>query len=237
MKIKEISVFFPAYNEEGNILKTVVSAQRILDKISQNYEIIVIDDGSKDKTAEIVKKLIGQNKKIKLIRHEKNKGYGSALVSGIYASKYEWIVFTDSDGQFDFSEIVRFIDLQKETNSDLVIGFYKNRYVSFSRKLNTFFWQLFIRILFGLRVKSIDCGFKMINKKVIDKIPKLESRRGAFISTELLVKTIKKGFKISELPVTHYSRINGNATGANIKVILESFRDAFRLKRKIANSK
>lgn len=233
MKIKGISVFFPAYNEEKNISKTVVAAQNVLNEIAEKYEILVINDGSKDKTSQIVKNLIKKNKKIKLIQHKQNKGYGSALISGLYAAKYDWIVFTDSDGQFDFSEIVNFISMQEKTNSDLVIGFYKKRKVSFFRKANTLLWQLFVRILFGLKVKSIDCGFKMINKKVIEKIPKLESERGAFISTEFLVKAIKKGFKISEIPVTHFPRKEGEATGANMNVIINSFKDAFRLKKKL----
>lgn len=228
--IREISVFFPAYNEEANIERTVSAAENILEKISENYEIIVVDDGSKDKTAEIAKKLAKKNKKIKLISHITNKGYGAALISGLYNSKYEFIAFTDSDGQFDFSEITNFIDTQKKTNADLVIGFYIKRKVSFLRKLNTFLWELLVRLLFRLKVKDIDCGFKLIRKKVIEKIPKLKSQRGAFISTEFLVKAKIKGFKISELPVHHYPREQGKATGANLNVIINSFKDLFKLK-------
>jgi len=231
--IKEISAFFPAYNEEENIEKTINSAQKILKKLAQNYEIIVVDDGSKDRTREIVKKLAEKNKKIKLISHKENMGYGAALISGFYNSKYEWIVFTDSDGQFDFSEIINFIETQKKTNADLVIGHYIKRRVSFLRKLNTALWEFLIKVLFGFKVRDIDCGFKLIRKKVIEKIPKLESKRGAFISTEFLIKAQSQNFKIVEVPVHHYPRKRGKATGASLKVIVGSFKDLFKLWRKL----
>lgn len=233
MIIKEISIFFPAYNEEANIEKTVTSAQRILKKIAGKFEIIVVDDGSADRTSEIVKKLCSRNKNTRLIQHKINKGYGASLISGLYNSKYEWIAFTDSDGQFDFSEIEKFIDIQKKTNCDIVIGYYLKRQVSFLRKINTFLWRFLIRALFKLRVRDIDCGFKLVKKKVIDEIPKLESQRGAFISTELLVKSKLKGFKIYEVPVHHYPRKKGSATGADFNVIINSFKDLFRLRKKL----
>src|SRR3990170_6739208 len=113
--IKELSVFFPTYNEEKNIKKVVKDAKRILDKIAGKWEIIIVDDGSKDKTGEIAKNLSKVDERIKVVSHKPNRGYGGALKSGYDTSKYEWVAFTDSDGQFDFSEITKFIDKQKET--------------------------------------------------------------------------------------------------------------------------
>jgi len=231
--IPSLSVFFPAYNEEKNISSTVKKAVSILKKIVKNYEILIIDDGSSDKTAEVSKSLAKSNPRIKLIQHKPNKGYGAALISGLYNSKYEWIVFSDADGQFDFSELPKLLEKQKSTRADLVIGQYINRKVSFIRKINTFCWQILIHFLFGLKVKDIDCGFKLISKKVLDKIPVLESQRGAFISTEFLVKAKLAGFKIVEQPVHHYPRVQGKPTGADFKVIINSFKDLFKLRNKV----
>ncbi len=232
-QIEEISVFFPAYNEEANIKETVTKAEKVLNKIAEKYEIIVVDDGSKDNTSKIVKKLSKKNKKIKLIEHEKNKGYGAALISGFKNSKYKWIAFTDSDGQFDFTEIKKFIKTQNKTNADLVVGYYLSRKVSSLRKINTLMWQLVVKTIFGLNVKDIDCGFKLIRKKVIKTVLPLQSQRGAFISTEFLVKAQKNNFKIVEIPVHHYERKQGQPTGADLKVIVSSFIDLFKLWRRL----
>lgn len=228
--IEKISVFFPAYNEEGNIEGVVNKARLVLEKLGlKDWEIIVVNDGSSDKTEEIVKGIFKLDSRVKIISHETNRGYGAALKTGFYSSSYSWIAFTDSDGQFDFSEITNFIEKQKETNADLVIGFYKKRQESKFKIITSKIWEFFIFILFGLRVKDIDCGFKLISKRVIDSIPKLESERGAFISSELLIKAKKKGFKIVEIPVSHFPRKKGKATGRNIRVIIRSFYDLFRL--------
>lgn len=232
--IKELSVFFPCYNEEKNILNTFSKALAIITKITNKYEIILVDDGSKDNTAKILKDIHHQYPQTtKIISHSPNRGYGAAFKSGIYNSKYQWIAFTDSDGQFDFAEIKNFIKVQKKTNSDIVIGYYLNRKVSPTVIITSKIWELIIFILFGLKVRDIDCGFKFINKKVIDTIPKLEAERGAFISSEFLIKSKKSGFKISEIGVKHYPRTEGQATGRHFKVILKSFTDLFRLWFKI----
>lgn len=230
-KLKELSVFFPAYNEEENIRRTVERSRQVLKKYAKKWEIIVVDDGSKDKTAEIIKEMASKDKRIKLVSHKKNRGYGAAVRSGFKNCRYEWMVFTDSDGQFDFSELPSFISTQKKTGADLVIGYYKKRRVSPIRKLNTGFWQFLVRILLGLKVRDIDCGFKLIRKEVIDSM-KLTSERGAFISTEFLVKAQKKGYKIVEIPVTHYAREDGIPTGANFNVIISSFKDLYNFKKK-----
>ncbi len=231
--IPELSVFLPAYNEEAHVKVTTLKVKKILETIASRWEIIIINDGSRDKTAKIATEIADKDKRIKFINHNVNRGYGAALKSGLYNSKYEWIAFIDIDGQFDFSEINKLIEKQKETNADLVIGYYHKRAVPFYRKLNTFAWQIIVNILFGLNVRDIDCGFKLIRKKVLAKIPKLESERGAFISSEFLIKAKKKGFKIVEIGVHHYPRLEGKGTGANLNVIIKSFIDLFKLWRKL----
>jgi glycosyltransferase involved in cell wall biosynthesis len=232
--IDQLSVFFPCYNEEKNIQKTVSKAVLTLKKVAQKWEILLIDDGSKDNTAKVLQKIKKQYpNQIKIITHNPNRGYGGALKSGLYSSKYDWITFTDSDGQFDFSEIAKFIKKQQSTKADLVIGYYLSRKVSKATIITSKIWELIVFILFGLHVTDIDCGFKLISKKVVDSIPKLEAERGAFISSEFLIKAKKSGFKIVEIGVHHYPRLEGAATGRNIKVILKSFSDLFRLWFKI----
>ena len=230
--IDQLSVFFPAYNEEKNIKNTVEKAIKVLNKVAQVWEIIIVNDGSKDKTGVIADELAKADNRIRVIHHSPNRGYGAALKSGFYNSKYPWIVFTDSDGKFNFSQLPNFINKQKETGADLVVGYYIKRAVPFYRKLNTFLWQVVVRVLFNLKVRDIDCGFKLISKSVIDSIPKLESERGAFISSEFLIKAQKSGFKIVEIGAKHY-RATRPGTGSKLNVIIKSFIDLFKLWKKL----
>ncbi|MCL5091191.1 MAG: glycosyltransferase family 2 protein [Patescibacteria group bacterium] len=232
-KLKELSLFFPAYNEEANLEETVEKAIPVLKQVAQKYEVIIIDDGSKDKTGEIADKLAKKYSFIKVIHHRPNRGYGGALKAGLYGSKYEWIVFTDADGQFDFSEITKFIEKQRETDADLVIGYYLKRAVSRTTILTSKLWELVVFLMFGLKVTDTDCGFKLFRKEIFGKIPKLESERGPFITSEYLIKAKAAGFKMAEVGVHHYPRKGGKATGRSMKVIMTGFSDLFRLRQKI----
>lgn len=231
--VDSLSVFFPAYNEQDQIESTVSKAKKVLEKLKLEWEILIVNDGSKDKTGEIAARLAKSDKRIRVITHSPNRGYGASLKSGFYNASYPWIAFTDADGQFDFSEITKFIETQKETGVDLVIGYYLKRHVPLYRKLNTFLWQSVVYLLFGLNVRDIDCGFKLISQKVFSVIPKLESERGAFISSELLIKARKSGFKIVEVGVRHYPRKTGAGTGSALNVIVKSFTDLFKLWKRL----
>lgn len=232
--INELSVFYPCYNEEKNIKNTVDKTIPTLKKIADKWELILINDGSKDNTAKVLEEIKKQYPtQIKIITHNPNRGYGAALKSGLYNSKYDWIAFTDADGQFDFTEVTKLIEKQQQTHSDIVIGYYLARQVSKAAILTSKVWELIVFILFGLHVTDIDCAFKLISKKVVDTIPKLEAERGAFISSEFLIKSKKAGFKITEVGVHHYARTEGQATGRQLKVIIKSFSDLFRLWFKI----
>jgi glycosyltransferase involved in cell wall biosynthesis len=233
-KVNSLSVFFPAYNEEANIENTVTKALSILPGVVHQWEIIVVDDGSSDRTGPIVEAMAREEERIRLITHERNRGYGGALKTGLYNARYELIAFTDADGQFDLAEIDRFLETKEKTGADLVIGYYLKRQVPLYRILGSkLLWEPSVYLLFGLKVRDIDCGFKLIDRKVAEKIDDLESERGPFISSEFLIKAKKAGFKIVEIGVHHYPREGGKATGASLKVIVSGFQDLFRLWRKL----
>ncbi len=236
--LPELSIFFPCYNEEKNIQKTVDKSLPIIKQITPKWEIILINDGSKDNTLRTIQSIRSKlGKNIKIINHPQNRGYGAALKSGFYASRYKWITFTDADGQFDFKDIYQLIKKQKQTKADLTIGYYLGRKVPFYRKWGSYAWQLAVFSLFGLSVKDIDCGFKLIKKEVIDNIGKLEAERGPFITSELLIKAKQKGYKIAETGVHHFARLEGEATGTKLNVILSGFKDLLNLKAKLIQDK
>lgn len=232
MEINTLSVFFPAYNEEKNIPNTVEKAVEVIKKLGlKDYEIIVINDGSKDRTAEVTAELQKGNSHIRLINHESNKGYGEAIKTGLYNARFPWIVYTDSDGQLDFAEVTKF--LEKADGVDMVVGYRIDRQDPAIRRLFGWGWTLLSNILLGIGVRDVDCAFKLIKKEIVEKIPHLESSRGGMISPELLAKVKKMGFKVEEVGVHHYPRQAGNPTGADVKVILKSFIDLGRLWWKI----
>jgi glycosyltransferase involved in cell wall biosynthesis len=230
MKMDSLSVFFPAYNEEANIVATVEKAISVLKNLEiKNWEIIIINDGSKDKTGEKAELLAKENKNVRVL-NQPNGGYGMALRAGYYYAKYPYIVYTDSDGQFDFSEVTRFIE--KVDEADLIIGYRIKRSDPFIRLIFAKGWAISLFIFFGIWLKDVDCGFKMVNKKVLEKIPPLESTRGGMINAELIIKARNAGFKIVQVGVHHYPRIAGKPTGASLQVIIKSFVDLFKLRLK-----
>ncbi|OGE26988.1 hypothetical protein A3C32_02295 [Candidatus Daviesbacteria bacterium RIFCSPHIGHO2_02_FULL_41_14] len=227
MPVSSLSVFFPAYNEEKNIEDTVKKAVNVIKELKlDKWEIIIVNDGSKDKTGEVADNLSQNISNVRVV-HQLNGGYGMAVRGGFYNSKYDWIVYTDSDGQFDFSEINKFLELTDQ--ADAIWGYRIKRQDPLFRLLNAQGWKLALWIFFGLSLQDVDCGFKMIKKEIIDKIPKLESTRGGMVNAELAIKAKKYGFKIAQVGVNHYPRIHGKPTGANIRVIIQSFIDLFKL--------
>lgn len=225
--IKKLSVFFPLANEEGSVEAVVKKAVGVLDGLKLEYEIILVNDGSQDQTSAIIDRLVKTNAKIRATHHPKNLGYGEALKSGFYNAKYDTIVYTDGDGQFDFSEVSKF--LEKIDDYDLLIGYRIKRQDPFFRILFKEGWKLALFAFFRLTLKDVDCGFKMVKKSVLEKITHLQSQRGAMINAELAIKAKKAGFKIGQVGVNHYPRLSGKPTGANIGVIFKSFVDLVKL--------
>jgi len=225
--LKTLSVFFPAYNEEDNIVATVSKAIAVLKSLKlANWEVIVVDDGSTDNTAAAVQELADKNPKIRLIRHRRNRGYGAAIKTGFSSAKFDWIAFTDSDGQFDFREINKFLD--HVPDYQVIAGYRKKRSDSKFRRMMAFLLRIWDKVLFGLNLKDVDCGFKLIKKSVIDKVFPLVTE-SAITETEMMAKIHRAGFPIKQVGVAHHSRTEGVQTGGNLKVIFKAVIESLKL--------
>jgi glycosyltransferase involved in cell wall biosynthesis len=197
--------------------------------VAEDFEIIIVNDGSKDRTREIADRLAREHDRIRAVHHERNLGYGAAIRSGIQACQKEYLFFTDGDNQFDVSQVSTLVPLI--SGYDGVIGFRLNRQDPWVRKLNAWAWNRLVRLMLGLKVKDIDCAFKLFRRDIFDQVS-LEYT-GAMISTEMLVKIVKHGYKILEVGVLHSPRLAGKQTGANLRVILRAFRELFVFYKKM----
>ncbi len=223
-----LSIVLPAYNEEANVEDTVRDVSTVAQQLRLDYEILVVNDGSSDRTGEIVRELVPEIPALRLVEHYPNRGYGGALKAGFESASKEVIAFVPADGQFLFTEIDRFLD--GIATADLVCGYRAHRQDNLLRRLNGWGWNSLVRLLFGYLCRDIDCGFKLLRREVVDRVP-LPSD-GAMVDTELLAGAHARGFRIAEVPVTHLSRTAGAATGANPRVVLKAFREllSFRLR-------
>lgn len=228
-RLAELSIFFPCYNEEGNVERVVRAALSAAQRYAETFEIIIVDDGSRDATGEIADRLAAEIPQVRAVHNRPNRGYGGAVARGLAEARYAWIFFTDGDGQFDVRELDRLIGLLDRC--DFAVGYRAKRADPFLRKVNAFCWGTLVRLLFGLRVRDIDCAFKLLPKSLIDRI-ELRSE-GALISTELLARARYRGLRIAETPVSHYPRLAGEQTGANPRVILRAFKELFKLRKHI----
>lgn len=231
-KLTSLSIFMPAFNEEGNIAATIIDAEKAARRISQEYEIIIVNDGSRDRTAEIVKELSKVNPRLKLVSHAHNKGYGAAVKTGLANCKKDWIFFTDSDGQFHYDEIEKFVEAA--SNADLIMGYRKKRMDPFHR---VFVAQVLLKVwnfvLFGLTVRDVDCAYKLFSRRVKDSV-KLKTESAITVS-EFIIKTKAAGFRIKQLPVIHYPRLFGEQTGGNWRVIMRAAKESFKLYKELHN--
>lgn len=226
-----LSVIFPAFNEEANIRHTVEAARMVLPKLAQTWEIILVNDGSRDATTPICDELAEQYSEVRAIHHVENRGYGAALKSGILAARYNYIFFTDSDGQFDLQELERLIGWA--SHYDIVTGYRAKRQDPPHRLINAWGWKTLVRMILGVRVRDIDCAFKIFQRSVFDRV-QIRSV-GAMVNTEILAQANSFGMRIHEVKVSHYPRRAGKPSGANLRVIVKAFRELFRLWGQLRN--
>jgi glycosyltransferase involved in cell wall biosynthesis len=227
-ELPTISLVLPAHDEAANIGQMLTQAFEVLPQMAKEYEVIVVDDGSRDSTAEIASRFEG----VRLLRHERNRGYGAALRTGLRAARLGWVFFTDADLQFDLRDLGHLIEAsEEEVPADIIAGYRAVRRDPRARRLLAWGWGRLVRALYGLRVRDVDCAFKLLRREVIDSIP-IESV-GAFVNTEILVRAQAAGFRIREVPVSHYPRGAGRPSGARPRVILRAIRELIALRRRV----
>lgn len=220
-----VSIVLPAFNEAENIEASVEGAVRTMQELQREFEVIVVDDGSSDATRAKVDALGEADSRVRCIHHPANRGYGAALRTGLLAARLDLVFFTDADLQFDLREISKL--LAYADDYDIIAGYRSPRSDPFLRLVNAWAWGKLIHRLFNLKVRDVDCAFKVFNRRVLEAVP-IQSV-GAFINTEILVRARAEGFRLKQLPVRHYPRKAGVQSGANPKVVVKAFVELSRL--------
>jgi glycosyltransferase involved in cell wall biosynthesis len=205
-RISSISAVFPAYNDGGTIASMVSAAQTALCEVTEDYEIVVVNDGSSDYTPIILKEIAARYPQLRVITHSHNQGYGAALRTGFSAATKDWIFYTDGDAQYNPLELVDLVDALRD-DVDVVNGYKLSRNDSWVRILIGRTYHYFVKFLFGIHIRDVDCDFRLIPRRILDAV-QLKSVSGS-ICLELVKKIQDAGFAFAEVPVNHYSRKYG----------------------------
>lgn len=221
----KLSLILPAHNEEHNIGYVVQEALKVLPTAFRDFEVIVVDDGSKDRTPQIADELASRYSQVRVVHHPRNRGYGAALTSGFSVATGDYWMFMDSDRQFDINDINRLLPYVGKY--DIVAGYRIKRRDPFYRFIIGHTFNIIVRLLFGVNMKDIDCGFKIFRADVLRGMT-LESP-GALINTEIHAKANRQRATVVEVGVNHYPRIVGEQSGASLRVILRAFWEIARL--------
>ncbi|MCL5257240.1 MAG: glycosyltransferase family 2 protein [Chloroflexi bacterium] len=221
----KLSLVLPAHNEEENISIVVSGALAVLPEVFSDFEVIVVDDGSKDRTPQIADELARQDSHVRVIHHPHNRGYGSALTSGFHAATGDFMMFMDSDRQFDIRDIKLLAPYVG--NYDIVAGYRRQRSDALRRTLLGRTFNLLVQLVFRVKVRDIDCGFKIFRADLLRHL-ELQSP-GALINAEIHAKANMQGATIMEVGVNHYPRLSGEQSGGSLRVVSRAFWELARL--------
>jgi glycosyltransferase involved in cell wall biosynthesis len=224
-RLPGVSVFLPSHNEEGNTERVVKAFCATLPSVADGYEVIVVNDGSRDRTGGIADQLAASNSHVKVVHHTVNQGYGGAVISGIRAATMPWLLLCDGDGQFDPNDVK--LLAARTPQYDVVVGRRAHRADPLIRRMNGKAWTILVRMMFGLSISDMDCGFKLFRRELLEDM-ELHAH-GAMITTELMARLAGRKARICEVDVQHLPRVTGEQSGANLRVVTRAFRELFEL--------
>ena len=232
-RLPELSYFFPAHNEQANLEPLVEEALATLPGLADRFEVVIVNDGSRDRTREIADRLVATHPElVRAVHHEVNRGYGAALRSGFRAARFGFVAYTDGDRQFRIADLGRLTErMSAPDRPAVVIGFRIRRADPIIRTIYARSYRLANRIFFGLRATDVDCACKLFRREALDGIRVASG--GAFLSAELLIKLRARGRTVVEVGVSHYPRTAGSPTGAKPQVILRAVRDFWLLRLRL----
>ena len=221
-----LSVFFPAYNDSGTIASLVISAIKTAQRLTPDFEVIVVNDGSADRTAEIVDELARTYPQVRVVHHVRNRGYGGALRSGFEAASRDLVFYTDGDAQYDPAEMAQLWEAFND-DVDLVNGYKISRSDPLHRIVIGRVYHHTVKLLFGLQVRDVDCDFRLMRRAIFERVS-LEKNSGV-ICLEMMKKIQDAGFRIAEVPVHHYHRAHGRSQFFNFRRLAKTAVDVLKL--------
>lgn len=229
-----IAIFFPVYRDEGTVEAVAMKSLKVLSEIASKYKVIIVDDGSPDRSGAIADELAAKHPEIISVRHDKNLGYGVALKTGFkYSLDYEWICFTDGDNQYDVNELYHLSKLFH--HYDLIVTFRYSKIYGTFRTFISYVYNLLIRFLFRSHLRDHNCGLKVIRSRVIKDMELISN--SAFIGAEIIINSMVKGYPIGEAGIKTYPRTFGESSVMSVRHISSSIRDLFRVYKKIFKKK
>jgi glycosyltransferase involved in cell wall biosynthesis len=224
-----VSLFFPVYRDEATVERVARKALRVLDELTSEHEVIIVDDGSPDRAGEIADRLAAQHVGIRVIHHERNLGYGQALRTGFDAARFEWICFTDGDDEYEVDDLRRLLRLRDYY--DLVITFrYAKRYGGW-RIFVSFVYNHLLRLVFETRYRDVSSGLKLVKREVVGELELIST--SPFIGAEIAIKTMLKGFRVGEVGIQTFRREFGHSSSTSFRNILATLRDMRRVYRRV----
>lgn len=231
-RIPALTFFFPAYNEEQNLEAVVAEALETLPRFADVFEVVIVDDGSRDRTPELADALAAGDSRVRVVHHRPNRGYGGALRSGLEAAHMPYVFFTDGDRQFRVADLHLLIS--RIDDADVVVGYRIRRSDPARRLVIAWIYKQVLRVVFGSGFRDIDCAYKLFRKDVFQRVPLSRVRsNGAFFSAELLLTLRAAGLRIVQVGVPHHPRLAGVAAGAAPRVVARTLRDLVRLRARL----
>ena len=231
-RLPALSFFFPAYNEEENVEAVVAEALTTLPRFADRFEIVIVDDGSRDRTGELADRLAAADPRVRVVHHRPNRGYGGAVRSGLESARLPYVFFTDGDRQFQLADLG--LLLGEIDGADAVVGYRAKRMDPPRRLFIAWVYKQVIRVLFGGGFRDVDCAYKLFRTEIFQRAPLADVRsNGAFFSAELLLRLRLSGLRVREVAIPHYPRVAGLAAGAAPKVVLRTLRDMALLRLRL----